>query len=302
MADSNFQITPFAGLLENTEFNFRSLYLHNLVSGQNQNRATIVNDNAATGWGLTSVINWTIYDGMGSCPKLVGRGQGLQINAGGTHTSITLDLQNGRFQGSTLQLMGLAATGQTGEWSITGGTGNLAMARGVVKVKFQESVYGGDIWELTFHGFCRMQSLPSLSKYGPWGGHGGSATDSEQPWRIQSITIVHEEIIAMFSCTYLDLSGNTQSTGPWGGGNGIRNKIELGPGEILKAVSGTFVYHNGQTVIQSLKFVTNEDEYGPYGRTTGYSFNAEVPEGQTIVGFFGRADDSQLTAFGVYTV
>lgn len=80
-------------------------------------------------------------------------------------------------------------------------------------------------------------------------------------------------------------------------------QVELGPREILKAVSGTYVsLYNGQTVIESLKFVTNEGTYGPYGRTTGTPFNADVPKDQSIVGFFGRADDTQLIAFGVYTV
>lgn len=80
---------------------------------------------------------------------------------GGLRKSFSLDylkVQLHRFKGSTLQLMGLSATfEQPSEWSITGGTGDLAMARGVVKVKFHEVVKDGDTWELSFHGFCSMQ-------------------------------------------------------------------------------------------------------------------------------------------------
>lgn len=77
------------------------------------------------------------------------------------------------------------------------------------------------------HIYClsMIQSLPTLTKTGPWGGHGGSVTESEQPWRIESMTIVHEGIIAMFSCSYVDLSGKRRTTGSWGGGNGIRTKV-----------------------------------------------------------------------------
>ncbi|KAF7004982.1 hypothetical protein CFC21_020138 [Triticum aestivum] len=301
---ASFQITPFAGLLENTEFNFHSLYLHNISSGPNPTRGAIINDNAINGWGQPFVVDWTIYDGTGHGAKLVGRAQGQQIYASKWSHSVTLEFTNGRFKGSTLQLMGLSATfEQPSEWSITGGTGDLAMARGIVKVKFHEMVEDGDTWELSFHGFCSMQSLPTLTKAGPWGGHGGSGTDSEQPWRIESMTIVHEGTIAKYSCTYVDLSGKRRTTGSWGGGNGIPTKVQLGPREILKAVSGTHVcLNNGQTVIESLKFVTNEGTYGPFGHTTGTPFKANVPEDQSIVGFFGRADDMQLIAFGIYTV
>jgi hypothetical protein len=84
-------------------------------------------------------------------------------------------------------------------------------------------------------------------------------------------------------------------------------QIELGPDEIVKEVSGTIFNHfNGvtaQTVVQSIKIVTNEKTYGPYGRTTGGTpFNANVPEGSSVVGFFGRTDNRYLNALGVYTV
>jgi hypothetical protein len=53
--------------------------------------------------------------------------------------------------------MGLHVNGNESEWSIIGGTGDLAMARGVVKRKQYKGVSNGDIQELTMHGYCRME-------------------------------------------------------------------------------------------------------------------------------------------------
>ena len=79
-------------------------------------------------------------------------------------------------------------------------------------------------------------------------------------------------------------------------------QISFGPAEFVKEVCGAYGNHNGIVIVKFLTFVTNEGTYGPYGRTTGTPFNADVPKDQSIVGFFGRADDTQLIAFGVYTV
>jgi hypothetical protein len=75
----------------------------------------------------------------------------------------------------------------------------------------------------------------------------------------------------------------------------------------VKAVSGSYFNHNNgvttQTVVQSIKIVTNEKTYGPYGRTTfGTPFDANVPADKSVVGFFGRTDNRYLNALGVYTV
>jgi hypothetical protein len=73
-----------------------------------------------------------------------------------------------------------------------------------------------------------MTQIPTLTKTGPWGGDGGSDADSVQPWRIESITIVHENVIGLFEYTYLDTSGKRHTAGPWGGGNGAnRTKVSL---------------------------------------------------------------------------
>lgn len=94
---ASFQIAPFAGLLENTEFTFRSLYLHNISSGPNPTRGAIINDNVTTGWGHTFVVDWTIYDGTGPGAKLIGHAQGQQIYASKWSHSVTLEFTNGRY-------------------------------------------------------------------------------------------------------------------------------------------------------------------------------------------------------------
>jgi hypothetical protein len=43
---------------------------------------------------------------------------------------------------------------EEGEWSIVGGTGELAMARGVIKRKVHKRTNVENIIELTIHGFC----------------------------------------------------------------------------------------------------------------------------------------------------
>lgn len=303
----NFHAASFDGAVENTEFNYRSLYLHHIFSGPNPTQAGIVSKDATTGWGSTVVNNWPIYDGVGPDAKRVARAQGLHINAGSWHNTFTIVLETERFKESTLQVMGTDV--HEGQWSIVGGTGDLAMARGVIEKKLHEKTNGGDIIELTIHGFCRMQ-IPTLVKCGPWGGNGGSVVDSEKPSRIESITILYKGIIASFEYSYIDYYGNRRTSGPWGSKNPNRAEIVLGPGEIVTAMSGTVIKHDTPMgtkvdVVQTLEFVTNKKTYGPYGnldynKELGTPFSAVAPDGKAIVGFFGRTDDRYLNAIGVY--
>ncbi|VAI94004.1 unnamed protein product [Triticum turgidum subsp. durum] len=213
-----------------------------------------------------------------------------------------------RFKHSTLQVMGTSVE-QEGAWSIVGGTGDLAMAHGVINKKLHHRTSDGDIIELTIHGFCRMQ-IPTLGKSGPWGGNGGYVVDSEKPSRIESITILYKGIIASFEYSYIDYYGNRRTSGPWGSKNPNHTKIVLAPEEILTAVSGTVIKHNTPMgtkvdVVQTLEFVTNKKTYGPYGnldnnKELGTPFSAVAPDGKAIVGFFGHTDDRYLNAIGVY--
>ena len=93
----NFHAASFDGAVENTEFNFRSLYLHHIFSGPNPTQAGIVSKDATTGWGSTVVNNWPIYDGVGHDAKLLARAQGLHINAGSWHNSFTIVFETERY-------------------------------------------------------------------------------------------------------------------------------------------------------------------------------------------------------------
>lgn len=54
--------------------------------------------------------------------------------------------------------------------------------------------------------------------------------------------------------------------------------------------------------IQSLGFETKKGKtYGPFGKNDGTSFEIPVEDGE-IVGFFGRANDSYVTAIGLYVL
>ncbi|KAE8784431.1 hypothetical protein D1007_41983 [Hordeum vulgare] len=295
----NFRCTPFDGGVENTEFEFSSLYLHHIYSGPCQTQSNIIGADATTGWGSTEVNNWTIYDGVGPCAKLVARAQGLHLYAGSWHNTFTLRFEIERFKKSTLQVMG-ASVDEEGEWSIVGGTGELAMARGVITKKLHARTDGGNIIQLTIHGFCR-KLMPTLTKLGPWGGDRGFAVDSERPLKIESITILHEGIIGSIEYSYIDQNGNNRTAGPWGSRNPNRAEIGLGHGEMVTEVSGTFGTHSNGEAISTLKIVTNKKTYGPYGRIPGPKpFRAVAPHGKSIVGFFGRTDNIFLNALGVY--
>ena len=57
-----------------------------------------------------------------------------------------------RFSGSTLEVMGIVV--ETGEWAVVGGTGQFAMANGVISKRLHKSTSDGNIIELTIRAFC----------------------------------------------------------------------------------------------------------------------------------------------------
>ena len=65
--------------------------------------------------------------------------------------------QSHRFKGSTLEVMGATTADDQGEWAIVGGTGDFAMARGVMKRKVHQKVADGEVLELTVDAFCHMK-------------------------------------------------------------------------------------------------------------------------------------------------
>jgi hypothetical protein len=66
-----------------------------------------------------------------------------------------------RFAGSTLQVMGTIP--QDGQWSISGGTGELTMARGIVNHKVIEETSISVLYELEIHAYYTpMNSMVSM--------------------------------------------------------------------------------------------------------------------------------------------
>ena len=50
--------------------------------------------------------------------------------------------------------MGATTSEEQGEWAIVGGTGDFAMARGVIKRKVHQKLADGEVLELTIDAFC----------------------------------------------------------------------------------------------------------------------------------------------------
>ncbi|TVU40812.1 hypothetical protein EJB05_14290, partial [Eragrostis curvula] len=103
-------------------------------------------------------------------------------------------------------------------------------------------------------------------------------------------------------------SGRVRPSRPQGGRRGrfgvFISLIQLAESEFVKEVSGTLDEYEGETVVASIKLVTNVKAYGPYGGKLRESektkpFNVPVQSGSAVVGFFGRGG-KYLNAIGVY--
>ncbi|CAN6203372.1 unnamed protein product [Urochloa humidicola] len=156
---SSFQTSAAAQQLEYTELNFGGLYLHHTWSGPKANQEDIITPKSGK-FGRTIVNNWEVYDGLGSGSKLVARAQGMHIEAGKWHNSFSLVFEDGRFKGSTFQLMGMHDI--KWDWAIVGGTGDLTMATGVIKKVLHEHTTDGNIFELTVKAFCPLVNCSTV--------------------------------------------------------------------------------------------------------------------------------------------
>ncbi|CAN6197240.1 unnamed protein product [Urochloa humidicola] len=146
-----------------------------------------------------------------------------------------------------------------------------------------------------------FQTSPAI-KIGPCGGSGGSERNiTQEPKRLQSITISSSAVIDSIKFSYLDLSGQIHTEGPWGNSGGKPQVIELAIGEYVREVSGTIrkFDENQDTVVSALKVVTDLKTYGPYGTWEGAAFSLPVQPGSAIVGLFGRSG-WLLDAIGVH--
>ncbi|EMS65594.1 hypothetical protein TRIUR3_06346 [Triticum urartu] len=303
-------ITPFGGdNLETAELRMQNLYLHHLYGGASPNQEDIItrDDAGKHGFGSTVVHNWTIYDADTAERTLVARAQGLHILAGTWHHSFTVVFEAGRLKGSTLEVMG-ASVEEHSPWAIVGGTGDLSMARGVIKRRLHRKIDGGLILQLTIHAFCAPESFPAFDTSSVlWGGikYGSVVKNIVKPWRLESVTIKAEGIVDSIQFSYIDQDGvrRTETRLGEGGGDGSTNTINLAPKEYVKELSGSYTMWAdfSQIVLTSLKLVTNFNTYGPFGKGAGTPFKADIPENSIVVGFHGRAARF-VNAIGVYTM
>ncbi|GAV61504.1 Jacalin domain-containing protein [Cephalotus follicularis] len=127
---------------------------------------------------------------------------------------------------------------------------------------------------------------------GPWGGDGGNPFSFIASHGINEI-IIHQGAAANIkSIAFRDTSG--LHSGTFGGHNpndlvNDTKTIDIHwPTEHLVSISGTYGNYDGQLVIRSLSFTTNQASYGPFGVNTGTPFSVPM-EGSHIVGFYGKA-------------
>lgn len=131
-----------------------TLYNKEVYGGRGTNGVTTLVNRGPIG--TTWVFSWPVTDGpAGADANVVGHLQGTGVQVATYpdymwHYSLGLVFgQGSRFNGSTLQIQGTSKI--NGEWSIVGGTGELAMAKGTVRRT--EVSYTGNIRisELNIH-------------------------------------------------------------------------------------------------------------------------------------------------------
>ncbi|CAL4899465.1 unnamed protein product [Urochloa decumbens] len=132
---------------------YMHLYVNQVSGGANQNQAVVINTG---GFGRTAITNWPIADGPAPNATVVGRAQGLHFLSSSAaenswYTSMNLVFEDTRFAGSSLQVMGTIP--KDGQWSISGGTGELTMARGIVNHKVIQQNGSSRIYELDVHAY-----------------------------------------------------------------------------------------------------------------------------------------------------
>ncbi|KAM3355046.1 hypothetical protein ACQJBY_025675 [Aegilops geniculata] len=321
----NFKVTSYANaLVENTKLDFQSLYLHRIKSGDKKNQYVVIDGVGTTDICLTTINDWAIYDGAAVDAKLVAHAKGMHMNAAAADCCnlfiIVFELD--RFKGSTLAVMG-ATTEEQGEWAIVGGTGQFAMARGVIQRKMHQKLADGhgDVLELTIEAFCHRKGQPPVQppptptpiKNGPWGGTTSDTLHHFNPNMskgLKSVTFIYYRAVNGLRFNYTgqdDYENSSELFGNNGQGpDAKRQTVHLGPKEFVTGLSGTY-QHEGRSnniAIYSLKLVTNLGKtHGPFGTAsigTGFSFS--VPPNSRIVGFFGGSTGYAVNSIGAYTL
>ncbi|XP_044953299.1 dirigent protein 4-like [Hordeum vulgare subsp. vulgare] len=115
------------------------LYLHQIASGPGTNQVVIVTSSKASDFGLTSVTDWAVIDGPNpATATIVARTKGMQVQAdvagpGWFNYFSMVFEKNSRYNGSSFEAMGINFQTGQGQMAIMGGTGEFAMARGIIK-------------------------------------------------------------------------------------------------------------------------------------------------------------------------
>ncbi|KAJ1274559.1 hypothetical protein BS78_05G071200 [Paspalum vaginatum] len=113
----------------------------------------------------TVLINWPIKDGTGASANTTGHAKGLTTQENGQDSTwvimMNLVFDNGSHAGSSLQVMG--QHGASGQWSVMGGTGNLTMARGIIKYNTLYQDADSRTIEMQIYAYCTpMESILAL--------------------------------------------------------------------------------------------------------------------------------------------
>ncbi|KAL6650095.1 hypothetical protein ACP70R_014319 [Stipagrostis hirtigluma subsp. patula] len=151
--------------------------------------------------------------------------------------------------------------------------------------------------------------MSSVVKLGTWGGDGGVPHDiTVAPQRLETISIRWGKVLDSIAFTYRDREKQLHTAGPWGGKGGEKEEpdtIILGPSEYVTEVAwsvGPFKLKNVERCITSIKFVTNQAIYGPFGHAVDSThYSMPVLNNGSIVGMFARAGD-YLDAIGFYVI
>ncbi|RCV15904.1 hypothetical protein SETIT_3G095300v2 [Setaria italica] len=155
-------------------------------------------------------------------------------------------------------------------------------------------------------------------KVGPWGGSEANPFDiTEEPKRLESVTVRSGAVINSFGFTYVDLAGQKHTVGPVGGNGGKLTTIQFAPTEYVKGFGGSVGPTQGTWVVTCLNIETNLRTHEIYDQGNMFlslpgkvpfgvpspgkeiPFSIPLPEDTSIVGFFGRAG-ANLEAIGVY--
>ncbi|KAM3196156.1 hypothetical protein ACQJBY_072033 [Aegilops geniculata] len=312
VVSTNFKVTRgFGGITENAKVNVDRLYLRQVMTGWDANQSDVIQPNAVTGLGKTAVNNWGVYDGAGSKAKLVAKTHGMHTLAGKWSNWFTLAFVVGRyveFEASTLQVMGANDEDEAdNDWAIVGGTGEFAMARGIIRRRVYSITNSTLTHALTIEFFCHMtEVVPSPTKRGTVGGNRGTLPREmeDKSQRLENVTIYHVGAVEGFQFSYVDEDGKIRTTDTWGRVHPDplrKTEIKFGPSEFVKKINGA--QRGGEGWLSRFEIVTTHKTYGPFGADNGTpNFSYTVPEDETVVGFFASTDNIFVTSIGVYTI